>query len=77
MPNGNRKVEILDVVAEYALLHVPESVLDELIKERMTRNEKIGLLLNADNTRLLAILEQLGCKPSFLTTLQPDNTSVI
>ncbi|MDP2386569.1 MAG: hypothetical protein Q8M29_09375 [Bacteroidota bacterium] len=60
---------LLNITLEYALSQFEEEIIDSIIDEELTLEEKIDIIMNLDEKSKRAILIKMGVKKEFLKTI--------
>ncbi|HWY35131.1 MAG TPA: hypothetical protein VNX68_10835 [Nitrosopumilaceae archaeon] len=60
---------MLNITLEYALSQFEEEIIDSIIDEELTLEEKIDIIMNLDEESKKLILRKIGFKKEFLKTI--------
>ncbi len=60
---------ILNITLEYALSQFEEEIIDTIINEELTLEEKVDIIMSLDEESKRLILRKIGFKKEFLKTI--------
>lgn len=60
---------MLNITLEYTLCQFEEEIINTIINEELTREEKIDAIMKLDEESKMVILRKIGFKKEFLKTM--------